>query len=83
MNNDATSSIPARQPLDDRDRDAPNHDRDENDHEGTDETSSDAASQSQQRRKAGLVKKLQYMTHLMKSLDMVVFAELCTLYYME
>lgn len=34
-------------------------------------------------RKAGLGKKLQFMTHLMKSLDMVVFAEMCTLYYME
>ncbi|OIW35358.1 DUF1746-domain-containing protein, partial [Coniochaeta ligniaria NRRL 30616] len=34
-------------------------------------------------RKAGLVKKLQFMSHLMKSLDMVVFAEICTLYYME
>lgn len=34
-------------------------------------------------RKAGLVKKLQFMTHLMRSLDMVVFAEICAMYYME
>ncbi|KAJ9142137.1 DUF1746-domain-containing protein [Pleurostoma richardsiae] len=35
------------------------------------------------RRKAGLAKKLQFMTHLMMSMDMVVFAELCALYYMD
>jgi hypothetical protein len=34
-------------------------------------------------RKAGLNKKLQFMTHLMRSLDMVVFAEICAMYYME
>ena len=33
--------------------------------------------------KAGLAKKLRFMTDLMTSLDMIVFAELCTLYYME
>jgi hypothetical protein len=34
-------------------------------------------------RKAGLTKKLQFMTHLMRSLDMVVFAEMSAMYYME
>lgn len=34
-------------------------------------------------RKAGLTKKLQFMTHLMRSLDMVVFAEISAMYYME
>ncbi len=33
--------------------------------------------------KAALAKKLRFMTDLMNSLDMLVFAELCTLYYME
>ena len=42
-----------------------------------------SAAESDRLRKAGLAKKLQFMTHLMKSLDMVVFAEICTLYYME
>ncbi|KAB5580447.1 hypothetical protein GE09DRAFT_1212900 [Coniochaeta sp. 2T2.1] len=42
-----------------------------------------SAAESERLRKAGLAKKLQFMTHLMKSLDMVVFAEICTLYYME
>lgn len=35
------------------------------------------------RAKAGIAKKLDFMTHLMSSLDVVVFAELCILYYME
>ncbi|KAK3330401.1 hypothetical protein B0H66DRAFT_468182 [Apodospora peruviana] len=36
-----------------------------------------------QKRKDALAKKLQFMTHLQRSLDMVVFAYICTLYYME
>lgn len=35
------------------------------------------------RAKAGIAKKLDFMTHLMSSLDVVIFAELCILYYME
>lgn len=35
------------------------------------------------RAKAGIAKKLEFFTHLMSSLDVVVFAELCVLYYME
>lgn len=35
------------------------------------------------RAKAGIAKKLEFMAHLMSSLDVVVFAELCVLYYME
>lgn len=31
----------------------------------------------------GLKKKLVFLTHLLKSLDLVVFAELSALYYME
>lgn len=33
--------------------------------------------------KEGLTKKLQFMIHLSISLDTVVYAELCALYYME
>jgi hypothetical protein len=39
--------------------------------------------EAKKRHKAGLAKKLQFMTHLMKSFDMMVYAELCVLYYME
>ncbi|KAJ4394748.1 hypothetical protein N0V93_003967 [Gnomoniopsis smithogilvyi] len=35
------------------------------------------------RAKAGIAKKLDFMTHLMSSLDVVIFAELCILYYMD
>lgn len=35
------------------------------------------------RAKAGIAKKLDFMTHLMSSLDVVIFAELSMLYYME
>ena len=40
-------------------------------------------SSRQEKRRAGLVKKHQFMNHLQKSLDTVVFAYICTLYYME
>ncbi len=36
-----------------------------------------------QRRRAGLAKKLQFLIHLLKNLDMLFFAEICVLYYME
>ena len=53
-------------------------------HGGADEgTRAASQADADRARKAGLAKKLQFMTHLMKSLDMVVFAEMCTLYYME
>lgn len=50
-----------------------------------------AQSQSQRRKKKknrkkrnpGLTKKLEFVTHLLKSLDTLVFAELSALYYME
>lgn len=31
----------------------------------------------------GLVKKVDFLTHLLKNLDMLVYAELAALYYME
>ncbi|KAK5990892.1 DSC E3 ubiquitin ligase complex subunit 4-like protein [Cladobotryum mycophilum] len=38
---------------------------------------------SKKKRNPGLVKKLAFTTHLLKTLDLVVFAELSSLYYME
>lgn len=35
------------------------------------------------RAKAGIAQKLEFMTHLMGSLDVAIIVELCTLYYME
>lgn len=33
--------------------------------------------------KEGLAKKLAFLTHLLGCLDTIIYAELCTLYYME
>jgi hypothetical protein len=38
---------------------------------------------SRKKRNPGLVKKLEFVTHLLKTLDTLVFAELSALYYME
>ena len=38
---------------------------------------------NRKRRNPGLAKKLEFITHLLKSLDTLVFAELSALYYME
>ena len=38
---------------------------------------------SKKKRNPGLVKKLAFVTHLLRTLDLVVFAELSALYYME
>lgn len=38
---------------------------------------------NRKRRNPGLAKKLHFLTHLLKSLDTLVFAELSALYYME
>ncbi|PSR82169.1 hypothetical protein BD289DRAFT_438063 [Coniella lustricola] len=41
------------------------------------------SSSRMRRAKAGIARKLDFMTHLMSSLDVVIFAELCVLYYMD
>lgn len=79
MNDDpASSSAAARQPPSEDDRHSPD------DAAGNglpqEETPSEAIARKS---KAGLAKKLQFMTDLMASLDMLVYAELATLYYME
>lgn len=38
---------------------------------------------SRRRQNPGLAKKLAFLTHLLKTLDLVLFAELSSLYYME
>ena len=81
MNNDPTASSAAHEPTNDSDA-----------QDAVDETTQDTnrrrsrgtrSSSITRRAKAGFAKKLQFMTHLMISLDMLVFAELCVLYYME
>lgn len=42
-----------------------------------------ARRRQRRRHKEGLAKKLEFLIHLHKSLDMVVFAYFCALYYME
>ncbi|KAM7185451.1 Fungal domain of unknown function (DUF1746) domain containing protein [Rhypophila sp. PSN 637] len=79
--------------LSDNNRSAPSH----GDAEAGFSTAAEVASEetsSQTRRsrrarrrrkkhKEGLAKKLEFLMHLHKSLDMLVFAYLCTVYYME
>ncbi|KAK3311260.1 uncharacterized protein B0T15DRAFT_68071 [Chaetomium strumarium] len=48
-----------------------------------DQTQNRSASQKQEKQREGLAKKLEFISHLQKSLDMIVFAYICTLYYME
>ncbi|KAK3335525.1 hypothetical protein B0T19DRAFT_10661 [Cercophora scortea] len=51
----------------------------------TEAAAATAASRSsrKQKRREGMAKKLQFMSHLQKSLDTVVFSYICALYYME
>lgn len=80
MSHDPSPSSAAR-PLDAPD--APDA-QDPTDEAG--EPSSAAAAQEDERnqkRRAGRAKKLQAVTHLQKSLDMIVFAYISALYYME
>ncbi|KAK4240668.1 DSC E3 ubiquitin ligase complex subunit 4 [Achaetomium macrosporum] len=46
-------------------------------------THNGSASQKQEKRRRGLAKKLEFISHLQKNLDMIVFVYICTLYYME
>ncbi|EAQ90897.1 hypothetical protein CHGG_02832 [Chaetomium globosum CBS 148.51] len=41
------------------------------------------ATRRQEKRREGLAKKLELVSHLQKNLDMIVFVYICTLYYME
>lgn len=50
---------------------------------GAQDGGDDDQTSRQEKRKAGLKKKLQFMSHLQRNLDLIFFAYLCTLYYME
>ncbi|KAK4128406.1 DUF1746-domain-containing protein [Parathielavia appendiculata] len=92
MNNDPGPSFAARQPLPPRSDDA-EYDDNEYDAEerraaadgghGDMHPDEDATSQKKEKRRDGLLKKLELVTHLRKTLDMTVVAYICTLYYME
>jgi hypothetical protein len=87
MNDDPGPSFAARQLLpprsDDDEYDPEEHQVLADETRGDSWPSEDAASQKKEKRREGLVKKLELVTHLQKTLDMIVFAYLCTLYYME
>ncbi|KAK4099797.1 DUF1746-domain-containing protein [Parathielavia hyrcaniae] len=77
MNNDPGPSYAARQLLPPRADDAATDD-DDDDEYILEERSGDIGSDEE-----GLLKKLELVTHLRKTLDMIVVAYICTLYYME
>lgn len=93
MNDDPTpASSAARLPtLDENDSDARSQDDGDTPAPSTQQSQRRRRSRTGRRRsssrvrraKAGIAKKLEFMTHLMSSLDVLVFAELCVLYYME
>ncbi|KAK3362950.1 hypothetical protein B0T25DRAFT_468558 [Lasiosphaeria hispida] len=91
MNNDPAPSFAARQRTPHIDS---GDEHDEEDHgsehsdaggEASNSTSTPPSQDPErhQKRRAGLVKKLQFMNHLQKSLNTVVFSYICALYYME
>ncbi|KAK2610928.1 hypothetical protein N8I77_004315 [Diaporthe amygdali] len=93
MNDDPTpASSAARLPThDDNDSDTNSQDEGDARESSTQQSSRHRRSRNGRRRsssrvrraKAGIAKKLEFMTHLMSSLDVLVFAELCVLYYMD
>lgn len=88
MNDDPGPSSAARQlpPQSDGEHDARDHDgRGGRAEQSTSDARASGASPSRlhERRREGLAKKLEFVSHLQKSLDMIVFAYICTLYYME
>ncbi len=82
MNHDPASSSAANLPPT---RDDSQNTGAEGSHENdTQAASSRTRSQTLSRKKKALMaRKLRLVTDLMSSLDMVIFAELCILYYME
>ena len=81
MNNDPTpSSSSSARPATNNPGPDGNGVRENEDDQGPSPAS---ASSSKGGRRAGQVKKLHFMTSLMKNLDTVFLAELCTLYYLE
>jgi len=87
MNNDPAPSFAARQRAPhagaDEDEDGASQNGEHPEVAGETSTAPPEEQERQRRKRAGLVKKLQSVSHLQKSLDMIVFAYTCTLYYME
>lgn len=89
MNHDPGPSSAARQLPRRPDRDDDTRDRHGRPEESNDDRHSrpdggpSPSSQRQEKRREGLAKKLEFVSHLQKSLDMTVFVYICTLYYME
>ncbi|KXX83086.1 DSC E3 ubiquitin ligase complex subunit 4 [Madurella mycetomatis] len=84
MNDDPGPSSPARQPPPRPDTDTDTGEYGGRADEGGDGQPRDgSSSRRQDKRRAGLAKKLELVSHLQKSLDMMVFVYICTLYYME
>lgn len=86
MNNVSTPTTPAdphriSHGLQEDDADGPAQSAESNQyHDGSASTQNPSLSQAA---REGLMKKLQFMIHLSISLDTLVYAELCALYYME
>lgn len=85
MNHDPGPSSAARQ-LPPRPEDGEN-DAEElggrTDGDGGNPSDDASSSERKEKRRQGLAKKLEFVSHLQKSLDMTVFVYISTLYYME
>lgn len=87
MNHDPTPTSPADQ---DPNPNRPEDDTADDDNGASSRQQNGSAASTRRRRpklskkaKAGLTKKLQFLLHLLMSLDALIYAELCVLYYME
>ncbi|KAL2143030.1 hypothetical protein VTI28DRAFT_428 [Corynascus sepedonium] len=85
MSDDPGPSSAVRQlpPRSDGEYDADEHATHSGHSRGDVQSSEDSPSRRQEKRREGLVKKLELVSHLQKSLDMIVVVYICTLYYME
>jgi len=87
MNNDPVSDpaprLRAQFPGADDEQDGASQSSDRAEETGESSSVASRESMRQQKRRAGLAKKLQSVNHLQKSLDTIVFAYVCILYYME
>jgi hypothetical protein len=90
MNNEAVPSLARQRPR--RDGHGDNADGSDGDHDAGDQLSGDnddalaaraAETERIATRQAAMAKKLQFVNHQQKSLDMIFFAYVCALYYME
>lgn len=94
MNNDAALSSSARIPdrlsppaigpnNDTNGAEADTHDRSRSRQRSRSSNGRQHKRRSKKKQNPGLAKKLGFLTHLLKTLDLVIFAELSSMYYME